>query len=387
MWQKQLKNEEVKDIGVACASDGNGGMIIVSSQMNKESDIYSHTIEKTGFTVSAVDSKGKVQWVKAFKNEKDDFIKAIERTKDGGYLLAGYTYNLDADKKGDSYSDAYLLKLDATGNKLWEKKIGLKSASEKISDIDSTADGAKFVICGSIGKDVETDTSRSFQQSAWVAIVDESGAVESEKNYSDWTSFNSLQSTTDGGYLLSSLDSQKSVYTVKMNRGLELEWDTLTDSNRLSFGERIPVTQLSDGSYAVGYTYNKASANDKNKQKACVVTFGNDGKEQKRKYFGSQELTTLDFMLSDKNGNLVIGGTMYKKFSMNSYGEAEAYNPTGYAVKLDGTLKTISQYPGNEKTVGEYTYRFGAMNEESELLLCGDMGTDAEQDVIYAIIK
>ena len=62
---------------------------------------------------------GEVVWQQTFGGEKDDWVRAVLETRDGGHALAGYTMS-----QGAGLYDVWLLKLDADGSLLWERTFG-----------------------------------------------------------------------------------------------------------------------------------------------------------------------------------------------------------------------------------------------------------------------
>jgi hypothetical protein len=65
--------------------------------------------------VFKTDADGDLQWNHTFGGSYDDYGIGIEQTKDGGYLVTGSNCSYGT---GGEY--AYLIKLDASGNKQWE---------------------------------------------------------------------------------------------------------------------------------------------------------------------------------------------------------------------------------------------------------------------------
>jgi hypothetical protein len=62
---------------------------------------------------------GDTLWTQMYKEPLDDYAYSVEQTADGHYLIAGST---------DSYSaggnDAWLIKTDALGNRIWSQPYG-----------------------------------------------------------------------------------------------------------------------------------------------------------------------------------------------------------------------------------------------------------------------
>jgi len=69
--------------------------------------------------VLRLDTDGDVVWQKSYGGAGNDAVKSLERTSDGGYIMAGYSTSFGA---GDS--DGWVLKLDADGNVIWQKTYG-----------------------------------------------------------------------------------------------------------------------------------------------------------------------------------------------------------------------------------------------------------------------
>lgn len=58
-----------------------------------------------------------VEWERIFGGDESDHGYYVSQTSDGGYIITGF--NVKADN-----GDVYLLKVDAAGNRQWEKTFG-----------------------------------------------------------------------------------------------------------------------------------------------------------------------------------------------------------------------------------------------------------------------
>jgi hypothetical protein len=97
-----------------------------------------HTVTED-FTLQTQGAQ-QVVWQKTFGGSDDDRARSVQETIDGGYVVAGYTWS------SSKWEDVYILKLDANGNKLWEKTFG-GSYDERAYCIQQTRDGG-YIVAG-----------------------------------------------------------------------------------------------------------------------------------------------------------------------------------------------------------------------------------------------
>ncbi|MBA3648664.1 MAG: T9SS type A sorting domain-containing protein [Chitinophagales bacterium] len=91
--------------------------------------------------LAKADAVGDVEWTRTFGGEGNDRGNSVNETSDGGYIMTGTLI-----PAGDSVGDAYLVKTDANGNKLWEKIFGGLNDDNGNSVIESSDEG--LVIAG-----------------------------------------------------------------------------------------------------------------------------------------------------------------------------------------------------------------------------------------------
>jgi hypothetical protein len=86
-----------------------------------------------------LDSLGNIEWQKAYGGRKHDFAHSIQQTQDGGYVVAGWT---QADK--DEGLDGWILKLDSKGEVQWQKAYG-GHKHDAFHSVQQTSDGGYAV--------------------------------------------------------------------------------------------------------------------------------------------------------------------------------------------------------------------------------------------------
>ena len=91
-----------------------------------------------------LDGNGRKVWDRTFGGRSKDEARSIASTPDGGYVVAGWTQS-----KGAGKSDAWVIKLDSAGRKVWDRTFG-GSDSDLASSILTTPDGG-YVVAGWTG--------------------------------------------------------------------------------------------------------------------------------------------------------------------------------------------------------------------------------------------
>src|SRR5688572_17221704 len=223
---------------------------------------------------SAAQTSNGIQWEKNFGGADADFADVVKPTSDGGYILGGYSYSdISGTKTSAAYSagDFWVVKLDAAGNKQWDKCFG-GTSFDGVSSLQQTADGG-YVLGGiSFSGASGNKTSASAGPDSgdyWVVKLDGSGNRQWDKCYggTGFDQITSLQQTSDGGYILggtsfsgasgnktsASHGSDSSDYWVaKLDASGNKQWDK-------SFGgsdadELHSLQQTTDGGYNTGGT-------------------------------------------------------------------------------------------------------------------------------------
>jgi len=131
-------------------------------------------------------------WSRTYGGTRWDYARAIVPTFDGGYVVAGYTASF-----GAGADDAWVLKLDGSGNVVWQKTYG-GSYADWAYAIAPTFDGG-YVVAGNT---VSFGAAGSFD--AWVLKLDGRGNVVWQKTYggSSADSAHAIAPTFDGGYVV-----------------------------------------------------------------------------------------------------------------------------------------------------------------------------------------
>lgn len=103
-----------------------GGMVFIGQ--NFTSDFSADVTSSHGhydIWVVKTDASGTLQWQKSFGGSAADAEASIMQMSDGGYLFLGKTSSTDGDVTGNhGQTDCWVVKLDGSGNLLWQKAYG-----------------------------------------------------------------------------------------------------------------------------------------------------------------------------------------------------------------------------------------------------------------------
>ena len=160
------------------------------------------------YWVVKIDASGVKEWDKRFGGTGRETLYSLQQTADGGYILGGGSSSgIGGDKTEESRggtSDYWVVKIDANGAKQWDKRLGGTSFDE-LRSLQQTADGG-YILGGISDSPIGGDKTEESRGSSdyWVVKIDATGVKQWDKRFggTNWDGLISRQQTTDGGYIL-----------------------------------------------------------------------------------------------------------------------------------------------------------------------------------------
>ncbi|MGB0981641.1 MAG: hypothetical protein ACPGUH_06025 [Winogradskyella sp.] len=154
------------------------GYIIVGTSDSQDTDI-SNTIGSYDFWVIKVSATGSLIWEKSYGGDQIDEARAIVKSGDGNYIIAGDTRSNNVDiSSNKGAADLWLIKITPNGDLLWEKTIGGTSFDVARAMVKTQDNG--FLLAGS-SRSSDNDVSvNKGQNDAWALKVDTSGNLQWE---------------------------------------------------------------------------------------------------------------------------------------------------------------------------------------------------------------
>jgi len=297
MWQKTIGgNGQEKLHSIKRTKDG--GYIIggssTSDKTTTEGDKFGKTEECRGnldYWVVKLKEDGVIEWQKTIGGKYIDELKSIEQTKDGGYILGGYSNSPisgEKSQKNIGIGDYWIVKLDNEGTIDWQKTIG-GNKDDNLFVLTQTIDGG-FIAGGNSnsGSSFSKTKGNTDGTDFWVVKLDNEGTIlwQETYNYGNTDILTSIVEDEDGTFLIggyahneaksngkgaigkktSEKDKGINDYiALKINAKGEEIWTQTVGSDGNDILKRIIETR--DGGYLLAGTSNPQSADNSSNSK------------------------------------------------------------------------------------------------------------------------
>ena len=179
-------------------------------------------------------------WEKRLGGIYNEFAMSVQQTIDGGYIIAGYSYKNQS--TGDP--DVFLLKTDGNGDSLWNQTFGGQGVwmADQGYSVQQTTDGG-YIIAGR-----KSDIGQG--SDACLIKTDGNGIEQWTKTFGGTSTENgsSVQQTTDGGYIVTGVNSNDVCLIKTDGNGIE-QWNQTFGGAGWDYGNS--VQQTTDGGYII----------------------------------------------------------------------------------------------------------------------------------------
>jgi hypothetical protein len=318
-WDKVFGGSAYDEARSVCQTS-DGGFILGGGTRSYTSGWFDVWLIKT-------DGYGNEQWSKNFGGGDGDCGYSVQQDNDGGYVVLGYTFNY-----GAGATDIWLIKTDASGNKVWDKTYGGSSGDAGL-DLKHTSDGG-YIIVG------QTNSFGSGGSDAWLLKTDSSGTKQWDKTFGgsgDETGF-SIDLTNDGGYVFAGWTTSfgsggNDIYVVKTDSNGNEVWHQTYGGSGDEFGLAIQAT--TDGGYIVA---------------GLTTSFGSGGEDAwliklAPPASGVGRIVLTDALTVTPSAPYSVGDTLTTTFTVENQGDAD--------ITLDKLLLG-GRFNGGELTGGGY---------------------------------
>lgn len=388
-WEKTyggVNNERVYTI----QQTTDGGYIAAGYSYSDNGDVGGNFGQEDIWVIKT-DALGNLEWEQNYGGENEDRAETIRQTTDGGYIIAGHSFsNTDNVSGNNGLVDCWIIKINATGNIVWEKNYG-GSGRDRAYDVQQTTDGGYIVAGLSVSNDGDVGANNG-EEDFWILKLSPSGNLQWEKNFGgssdDWA--NSVQQTADGGYMIAGVSSSNDIdvggnnglsdyWLIKLSPSGNLVWEKNFGGADADFGRSIQqtteggfiisgISQSSDGDVSDNY----------GEWDFWVVKLNPFGTLEWEQNYGGSQIDVPSFVQQTTDEGYMIGG-----YSRSNDGDVSTNNggwdtwmvkltavPTS-VTNLDNQLEmTLSPNPSN----GNFSIELEQQTEEINIQIFDVLG-------------
>jgi hypothetical protein len=286
LWNKLLGGTGSEDAS-SIQQTTDGGYIVAGtsfSSANGDVTATNHGLPWPDIWIVKLDANGNILWNKLLGGNYDEYALSIQQTTDGGYIVAGTSSSsANGDVTGTSHggnvwTDYWIVKLNASGNIIWNRLLG-GNYNEVAHSIQQTTDGG-YIVAGSSGSSANGDVTGANHglplDDYWIVKLDASGNILWNKlmggNDDDIAS--SIQQTIDGGYIVAGYSGSSAngdvtgvnhggagdFWIVKLDANGNIIWNKLLGGN--GEDKAYSIRQIANGGYIVAGQTTSSSNGD-----------------------------------------------------------------------------------------------------------------------------
>jgi hypothetical protein len=236
------------------------------------------------YWIVKLDSNGNVMWQKTYGGRYSDLLRSLEQTKDGGFILGGYSNSPQSgDKTAASIGigDYWIIKTDELGAIEWQNTYG-GTGDNQLYVVHQTADDG-FIVGGNTNSPGSLTAKGGSVQSGsdfWLLRLDTKGEVvwSETYNYGKVDILTSLVENSDHSFLVGGYaQSERGIMAkgmiqkeaagindyiaLKVNTKGEAVWEKIVGSGGEDILRKLISTR--DGGYLLAGTSNASSSGDK----------------------------------------------------------------------------------------------------------------------------
>ena len=280
-------------------------------------------------------------WIKIYGGSRNEYTSGVKQTTDGGYIAAGITFSYGYG------GDGWIIKMDGSGYATWQKTYG-GADRDYINSIQQTTDGG-YIAAGEYG------FLSAGSGDIWAMKLDESGNVTWQKTYggTDRDVARSIQQTADGGYIVAGStvsfgSGDYDWWMLKLDGGGNVTWQKTYGGTQYDFA--YSVQQTADGGYIVAGQTDSFGAGGYD---AWIMKLEGNGNITWQKTYGGTGYDSISYVQQTLDGGYIVAG------QTDSFG-AGGYD--AWIMKLDGNGNITWQktYGG---TVSDY---FGSIRQTAD---------------------
>ncbi|MBL7922692.1 MAG: right-handed parallel beta-helix repeat-containing protein, partial [Bacteroidia bacterium] len=268
-WKKNYGGTDA-EWGYDAVTSADGGYVVAATTLSNNGDVSGNHGSHDSW-IFKISSTGTLLWQLCVGGNSSDRLTTVERTADGGFLLAGKTSSNNGDVSGNhGLEDAWLVKISSTGALQWQKCLG-GTAGESFRDILLLPDG-NYLFCGETTSNDGDVSGNHGNKDAWLVKTDAAGNSIWQRTLGGTASEEAaaIKACSPGGFIFTGQSNSNTgdvsghhggldVWTVKLDHNGFIQWQTMSGGSGDDSGSDI--VQTADGGYTVIANANSTDGN------------------------------------------------------------------------------------------------------------------------------
>ncbi|PKP15828.1 MAG: hypothetical protein CVU06_15830, partial [Bacteroidetes bacterium HGW-Bacteroidetes-22] len=327
-WQKCLGTVNT-DLDPSFCKASDGGYMVIAT-VNTEGLTLPGIKGGKDIILIKTDAKGNEEWSKFLGGSENELAVHIIHDGLDNYYITGWVTSTDGDISSYNHggTDYWLVKIDGSGNILWEKCMG-GSEEDYSGRLTLLSDGNIISYSATFSSDGDVGINYGYLD-VWVFIFSPEGEVLNSRVFGNWGHNNvfDLVETRDGGFFMASkayaggmVSAQNhhggmDVWALKLDRELNIVWQKVYGGSYYDYGLYglkemdngyvfLAGTNSNDGDVS-GLIGNPGS-NDV--QNIWMVRIDSVGELLWQKCFGNWFYSSANNVFPTKDGGYMVFGT------------------------------------------------------------------------------
>ena len=174
-WQKSLGGSNIDELG-DIVETRDGGFIIIGTTTSTDGDVPANQGGSDIWLIK-LDLEGEIEWSQTFGGKGDDRGTAVIPLEGGGYLIGGESSSNNGDMQSLHHGglDSWVAKVSSQGRLLWERHYG-GVANEKVCRMHQLPSG-EFLIINSSDSPTDETQYKYGRKDAWLIKIDAQGEL------------------------------------------------------------------------------------------------------------------------------------------------------------------------------------------------------------------
>jgi len=190
MWQKCLGTDEVCNHANAVESSGSGYLFGI--HLCKDGPGVSNYHSGADSWIVSTDQSGNILWERCYGGSNMDIPQKIVRINDHEYYLLNNASSTDGDIQNGRTGNFWIVKINDTGEILWENSYGGSIIGEEVRDAILLPDNGLLMMgrISSMGGDITTHYG---DMDIWLCRIDSTGTIVWQKTFGNQARDNALK--------------------------------------------------------------------------------------------------------------------------------------------------------------------------------------------------